>query len=66
MPQLSVLGPLLFILYTRKIFELIENRLYASAVDSTLLAVGRKPADRPAVAVSLNMDMARIGAITGA
>ena len=59
-PQGSVLGPLLFILYTREMFELMGNRLSAYADDSTLLAVVRKPADRPAVAASLNMDLARI------
>ena len=44
-----MLGPLLFI-----------HRLYAYADDSTLLAVVRKPADRPAVTASLNRDLARI------
>ena len=52
-PQGSVLGPLLFILYTSEMFELVENRLYAYADDSTLLAVVRKPADRSAVAASV-------------
>ena len=47
-PHESVLGPLLFILYTSEMFELVENRLYALADDSTLLAVVRKPTDRPA------------------
>ena len=51
-PRGSVLGPLLFILYTSEMFELVENGLFA--YDSTLLAVVRKPADRPAVAASLN------------
>ena len=37
-------------------FELVENRLYADADDSTLLAVVRKSADRPAVDASLNTD----------
>ena len=60
MPQGSVLSPLLFILYTSELFELVENRLYAYAEDSTLLAVVCKPADRPAVAASLNRDLARI------
>ena len=32
--QGSVLGPLLFILYTSGMFELVENRLYACADDS--------------------------------
>ena len=44
-PQGSVLGPLPFILYTSEKFELLENRLYAYADDSTLLAVVREPAD---------------------
>ena len=59
-PQGSVLGPLLFILCTSEMFELVENRLYAYADYSTLLAVVRKPADRPAVAALLNRDLARI------
>ena len=41
-------------------FELVNNRLYAYADDSTLLVVVRRPADRPAVAASLNRDMASI------
>ena len=41
-------------------FQLVENRLSAYADDSQLLAVVRKPADRPAVAASLNRDLARI------
>ena len=56
----SMLGPLLFILYTSEILELVENRLYAYADDFTLLAVVHKPADRPAVAACLNRDLARI------
>ena len=58
MPKSNV-GPLLCILYTSKIFELFENRLFSYSDDSTLLAV-RKPADRPAGAVPLNRDLARI------
>ena len=59
-PQESVLGPLLFILYTCEMFELMEKRLYAYADNFTLQAVVRKPIDRPAVAASLNRDFARI------
>ena len=59
-PQGSVLGPLLFILYTIEMFELAEHRLFDYPDDSTLLAVARKPADIPAVAASLNTDVARI------
>ena len=35
MPQGSVMGPHMFILYTSKMFEQVENRLYAYADDST-------------------------------
>ena len=59
MLQGIVLGSLLFILYTSEMFELVGNRLYAYADDSTLLAV-HKPADRPAVAASLSRVFARI------
>ena len=51
MPQGCVMGPVLFILFTSEIFELVEYRLHAYADDSALLAVAHKPADRPAVAV---------------
>ena len=42
------------------LYQLVESRLYAYADDSTLLAVVRKLADRPAVAASLNRDFAMI------
>ena len=57
-PQGSVLGPLQFILYTSKM--LVENRQFSFADDSTLLAVVRKPADRPAVPASFNRVLAGI------
>ena len=59
-PQGSVLGPLLFILYTSEMFDLVENRLFAYADDSTLLAVIRRLSDRPTVVVSVNRDLVRI------
>ena len=68
-PQRSVLDSLLFILYTFEMFELVENRLYDHADDSNYFSVVRKPADRPAVAAFLNMELAigfRRGAITSA
>ena len=49
----SVLFPLLFILYTSNLFKLVVNRLFAYAVDFTILAAVCKPVDRPAVAASL-------------
>ena len=49
------------ILYTSKMFQLVENRIFAYADDSTLLTVVYKPSDRPDVsASSLNWDFARI------
>ena len=56
--QGSVLGLILFIQYTSEMFELFGNSLFAYADDSTLLAVVRKLADRPAVTTSLNRDLA--------
>ena len=56
-PQRRSLDPLLFIRYTSEMFELVEKRLYAYADDSAVLAVVRKPEDRPAVAPSLNRDL---------
>ena len=53
-------GPLLFILYNSEMFQPLENKLYADADDSTLQAVVRKPAFRPAVAASRNRYLARI------
>ena len=55
-----MLGPLLCIIYTGEMFELVQNRPFDNADDSTLLAVVRKPADIPAVAASLNRELARI------
>ena len=54
----SVLGPLMFILYTNERFELVENRLYAYmlVIPHYCMAAIRKPADRPAGAASLNRD----------
>ena len=39
LPQGSVLGSLLAILYNSEMFALVENRLYAYSDDSTLLEV---------------------------
>ena len=41
-------------------FELVENIFFTYADDSTLLAVVRKPADRPAVAACLNRELGMI------
>ena len=42
-PQGSVLGPLLFLLYTSEIFSILENKLIGYADDSTLMAVVPSP-----------------------
>ena len=59
-PQGSALGPLLFILYTSKMFQQWRTDYIAYADDTTLLSVVHKPADRPAVAASLNRGLPRI------
>ena len=59
-PQGSVLGPLLFILYTADMWLGLENKLMAYADDTTLYSAIRSPRDRLAVANSLNEDLAKI------
>ena len=59
-PQGSVLGPLLFILYTHDIWFGLENMLVSYADDATLLAVVPSPAARLDVSDSLNRDLAKI------
>ena len=41
-PQSSVLGPQLFLLYTAGLFSIGENKLYGYADDSTLVAALRE------------------------
>ena len=48
-PQGSVLGPQLFLLYTADFFSIVENKLYGYADDSTLVAVVPSPGERVAV-----------------
>ena len=43
-PQGSVLGSLLFLLYTSELFSFLENKLIGYADDSTLMAVVPCPA----------------------
>ena len=58
--QGSVLGPLLFLLYTSKLFSILENRLIGYADDSTLMAVVPFPGVRVALAESLICDVGRV------
>ena len=52
-PQGSVLGPLLFFLYTSQFFSILENKLIRYADGSTLMAVVPTPGDRVTVAESV-------------
>ena len=59
-PQDSVLGPLLFFLYTSELFSIFENKLIGYADDSTLIAAVPSPGVRVAVAESLIRDLGRV------
>ena len=54
-PHGSVLGPLLFLLYTSELFSILENKLIGYADDSTLIAVVPSPGVRVTVAESLSL-----------
>ena len=58
--QGSVLGPLLFLLYTSELFSVWENKLIAYADDSTLIAVVPSPGLRVVVAESLSCDLVKV------
>ena len=58
--QGSVLGPLLFLLYTSELFYILENKLIGYADDSTLIAVVRSPGLRVAIAESLSRDLVKV------
>ena len=60
--QGSVLGPLLFLLYTSELFSILENKLIGYADDSTLMAVVPSLGARVTVAESLNRDLVRVNA----
>ena len=60
MLQGSVLGPLLFLLYTSELVSILENKLISYDDDSTLMAVVLSPGFRVAVAESLIRDLGRV------
>ena len=59
-PQGSVLGPLLFLLYIADLPRLLQNELVSYADDSTLLCRIPHPRNRSSVAALLNDDLAVI------
>ena len=59
-PQGSVLGLLLFLLYTAELFSVMKNKLYGYADDSTLVAVVPSPGERVAVSESMNRNLYRV------
>ena len=58
-PQGSVLGPLLFLLFTSELFSTLVNKLIGYADDSTLMAVVPSPGVRVAVAEFLIRDLGK-------
>ena len=62
-PQVSVWGPLLFLLFTSVLFSVLENKLIGYADDSTLMAVVPSPGVRVTVAESLIVTFA--GVVSG-
>ena len=61
-PQSSILGPLLFFLYTSEPFPILENKLIGYADDSTLIPVVPSPGVRVTVAESLSRDLINVSA----
>ena len=56
----SVLGPLLFLLYTSDLFSIMENKLIGYDDDSTLIAVEPSTGVRVTVAESLNRGLVKV------
>ena len=56
----SVLGPLLFLLYTSELFSILNNKLIGYADDSTLMTVVPSPDVRITVAECLIRDLGRV------
>ena len=59
-PQGTVLGPQLFLLYTAELFSIVENKLYGYADGFTLVAVLPSPGERVAVSESINRDLNKV------
>ena len=59
-PQSSVLGRLLFLRHTSKLFSILENKLIGYPDDSTLMAFVPSPSVIITVAESLSRDLGRV------
>ena len=59
-PQGSVLGLQLFLLYTAELLSMVENKLYGYADDSTLVTVVPSLDERVAVSESINRNLNRV------
>ena len=59
-PQGSVLGPLLFIIFTSSMWDVVSNNLIAYADDATLLASVDRQTNGADVVASLNSDLEKI------
>ena len=59
-PYGSILGPLLFVLYTSEIFSILQNKMIGYADDSSFMSVVPSPAVRITVAESLIRDLGRV------
>ena len=59
-PQRSVLGLLLFLLYTSELFSILDNKLIGYADDYTVMVVVTSPGVRVTVGESVIRDLGRV------
>ena len=59
-PQGSVLGPILFVLYTSDLSHVVDSQVYCYADDTTLVAPVQRPSLSAAVGDVLNDDLAKV------